>query len=529
MQGGHVDQLWQADATLSAGGRDPGIACGGGTIAGVLQSMVRAPALVAGALGAWHPVSHDNDRVAARWTARSVSWSDDGYTPDGWVLEPLAAPKGLRPLVTIVHGGPSAASLPAFPRRGVDTALLSAGYDLFLPNPRGSFGHGEAFAAADYRDLGDGPLRDILAGLDGVLRRFPVDPHRLGLFGYSYGGYMALWAPGRTDRFQASVSGAGISDWISLDGETGVEKADLALFGAPAFAAADLYLSQSPVLHARSVHTPVFLFGGDQDVECPIQQSLEFWHDLRDLHVPTEFVVYAGQGHGLENAHDLADSTRRTLAWFARYLGPSRRAAGQPSRRPASRVSQIAAPAPKPMTCRRSAPANPVEARAASVTSRPASASIGRRNAASPAAGSAARRRCRPAAAPGRRGAPRSRRPGWPRSRRPRRPGSSAATSRSGARAADAARRATAPAPGRPRARGWRMRPGSAAPRPARRSSSRRCRSRGRRGPGWSQAACASSRRRGSDLRVERSRAVRERPGLCPGPAKGRGPWIPFT
>ncbi len=320
---GRVDQLWQADATLSAGGRDPGIACGGGTTAGVLQGMVRAPALVAGAPGAWHPVSHDNDRVAARWTARSVSWSDGGYAQDGWVLEPLAAPQGLRPLVTIVHGGPSAASLPAFPRRGVDTALLSAGYDLFLPNPRGSFGHGEAFAAADYRDLGDGPLRDILAGLDGVLRRFPVDPHRLGLFGYSYGGYMALWAPGRTDRFQASVSGAGISDWISLDGETGVEKADLALFGAPAFEAMDLYLSQSPVLHARSVHTPVFLFGGDQDVECPIQQSLEFWHDLRDLHVPTEFVVYAGQGHGLENAHDLADSTRRTLAWFARYLGPS--------------------------------------------------------------------------------------------------------------------------------------------------------------------------------------------------------------
>ncbi len=326
--GGRVGQAWQDEATLSAQGSNPGIACGGGTTAGVLQSMVRAPALVAGAIGAWHPVSHDNDGLVARWTARSVSWSDDGLTPSGWLLEPLSTGKGRRPLVTIVHGGPSAASLPTFPRPGPQTALLSAGYDLFLPNPRGSFGQGKAYAAADVRDLGAGPLRDVLAGLDAVERQAPVDPHRLGLFGYSYGGYMALWAPTQTDRFRATVSGAGISDWVSLDGETGVEKADLALFGAPSFDALALYLSESPVAHVNAVHTPVFLFGGDGDIECPIQQSLEFWHDLRALHVPTEFVVYAGQGHGLENPRDLADATRRTLAWFDRYLTPP---AGNPA------------------------------------------------------------------------------------------------------------------------------------------------------------------------------------------------------
>ena len=162
-----------------------------------------------------------------------------------------------------------------------------------------------------------------------MTRRFPVDPHRLGLFGYSYGGYMALWAPTQTDRFRATVSGAGISDWISLDGETGVEKADLALFGVPSFRDPALYLSQSPVAHVASVRTPVFLFGGDSDVECPIGQSLEFWHDLRAAGVPTEFVVYAGQGHGLENARDLADSTSRTLGWFNRYLASPAAAAAR--------------------------------------------------------------------------------------------------------------------------------------------------------------------------------------------------------
>ena len=139
---------------------------------------------------------------------------------------------------------------------------------------------------------------------------------------------MAMWAATRTDRFHAIVAGAGISDWISLDGSTGVEKADLALFGAPSFQALPLYLSQSPIAYVRSVHTPVFLFGGDHDEECPIGQSLEFWHDLQALHRPARFVVYPGQGHGMRDPHDWNDATRRTIAWFDHYLaGPGTRRA----------------------------------------------------------------------------------------------------------------------------------------------------------------------------------------------------------
>ncbi len=222
-----------------------------------------------------------------------MSWSVDGATSNGWLLQPLHPPPGPRPMMVDVHGGPSAAVEPVFPWRGPRVDLLAAGYDLFLPDPRGSFGQGEAFAGADVRDLGPGPLRDILAGVAAVEKLAPIDDRRLGLFGYSYGGYMAMWAAIRTDRFHAIAAGAGISDWISLDGTIGVEKADLALFGASSFQALPLYLS--PIAHVRSVHMPVFLFGGDHHEECPIGQSLEFWHDLQALHCSTRFVVYPGQ------------------------------------------------------------------------------------------------------------------------------------------------------------------------------------------------------------------------------------------
>ncbi len=316
---GHETGVWSDEARLSIDGENPSIACAGDVTAGILETPTRSGALVAGPIGHWRPVSHDNDQVQPRWTARSVSWNDDGATGNGWLLQPLH-PAGHRPMVVDVHGGPSAAAQPTFPWRGLKVDLLAAGYDLFLPNPRGSFGQGEAFAAADVRDLGPGPLRDILAGIDAVEKLAPIDDHRLGLFGYSYGGYMAMWAATRTDRFHAIVAGAGISDWISLDGTTGVEKANLALFGAPSFQALPLYLSQSPIAHVRSVHTPVFLFGGDHDEECPIGQSLEFWHDLQALNRPTRFVVYPGQGHGIQDPHDWNDAMRRTIAWFDRYL-----------------------------------------------------------------------------------------------------------------------------------------------------------------------------------------------------------------
>ena len=231
-------------------------------------------------------------------------------------------------MIVSVHGGPSAASIPTFlTPRGSTLFLLRAGYRVFLPNPRGSFGQGEAFTAANVRDFGYGDLRDILHGIDAVERIAPVDDARLGLTGYSYGGYMTMWAVTQTDRFRAAVAGAGVSDWLSYYGENGIDEWMLPFFGGSVYDDPATYAKSSPISFIKNVKTPTFEYVGDADVECPLPQTQEFYHALHTLGVPTQFVVYAGQGHGMKDPKDRADARRRTLAWFARYLAPREGAA----------------------------------------------------------------------------------------------------------------------------------------------------------------------------------------------------------
>ncbi len=316
--------LWSGEDNLSFGGWTLGTACGGGASAAIHQSFTRAPELQAGPIGRWHALTHVNAGSTAPATARSVSWRSDAFDVQGWLLSPTGAPaQGKGPMIVYVHGGPSAASLPTFlTPRGSTLFLLKAGYRVFLPNPRGSFGQGEAFAAANVRDFGYGDLRDILHGVDAVERIAPVDDARLGVTGYSYGGYMTMWAVTQTDRFRAAVAGAGVSDWLSYYGENGIDEWMLPFFGGSVYDDPASYAKSSPISFIKNVRTPTFEFVGDADVECPMPQTQEFYHALHTLGVPTQFVVYPGQGHGMKDPKDRADARRRTLAWFARYLGP---------------------------------------------------------------------------------------------------------------------------------------------------------------------------------------------------------------
>jgi dipeptidyl aminopeptidase/acylaminoacyl peptidase len=132
---------------------------------------------------------------------------------------------------------------------------------------------------------------------------------------------MTMWAVTQTNRFKAAVAGAGVSDWLSYYGENGIDQWMLPFFGASVYDDPAIYAHSSPIDFIKHVHTPTFVYVGDRDLECPMPQSQEFWHALHTLGVPTEFVVYPGQGHELHDAKDRADAKRRTLAWFARYLG----------------------------------------------------------------------------------------------------------------------------------------------------------------------------------------------------------------
>jgi dipeptidyl aminopeptidase/acylaminoacyl peptidase len=313
--------LWQRKATLSAGDGRVAFSRDGRSMATVVQDFVHAPAVFAGPVTAPVQISHENDGITPRVAARSITWQNENYTMQGWLLTPIGAdPHSAMPMITQVHGGPSSAATPHFLGSGTLVGLIDAGYAIFLPNPRGSFGQGEAFVRANRRDFGGGDLRDILAGIDAVERHAPIDDSRLGLMGGSYGGFMAMWANTQTDRFKAIVAAAGLSNWISYYGTNGINTWMLPFFGKTMYDDPEAYWNVSAVNFARQAHTPTFIYVGERDIEVPPTQSIEWWHALKDMGVPTSLVIYADEGHGLRQPEHRADAEKRTIAWFDTYL-----------------------------------------------------------------------------------------------------------------------------------------------------------------------------------------------------------------
>jgi dienelactone hydrolase len=307
------------DETLR--GEDAGVsqACPSPITATVHESFTLPPEIEVGRIGHWHDLTHVNDGLSDPLTARSVTWKSDGFDVQGWLILPLHA-KGKLPLITLVHGGPAAAAVPGFSGTRPTRAILEKGYALFEPNPRGSYGQGEAFTAANVRDLGHGDLRDILAGIDAVEKVAPIDDNRLGIMGGSYGGFMTMWAVTQTNRFKAGVAAAGLSDWLSYYGENGIDEWMIPYFGKTVYEDPEVYARSSPINFIKNVKTPVFEYVGAQDIECPAPQTQEFWHALHDLGVPTSYAIYPGEGHGLRDPAHIADAQARTLAWFDKYL-----------------------------------------------------------------------------------------------------------------------------------------------------------------------------------------------------------------
>ena len=199
-------------------------------------------------------------------------------------------------------------------------ALPAHGYFLLLPNPRGSFGEGEAFTRANVRDFGYGDWSDDLAGVDEAIRTAPIDPERLGLTGWSYGGYMTMWGVTQTDRFKAAVAGAGIANWPSYYGENKIDQWMIPFFGKSVYEDPEVYARSAPMTFIKQVKTPTLVVVGDSDGECPTPQSYEFWHALKTLGVKTQLVVYEREGHMFAKPDHLRDVMSRAVAWFDEYL-----------------------------------------------------------------------------------------------------------------------------------------------------------------------------------------------------------------
>ena len=221
------------------------------------------------------------------------------YTVEGLLYMPPVAtpsdPTAKIPLIVDVHGGPFG----AFEDRhdAFVAFLVGHGWAVLRPNPRGSSNYGTAFAAANKNDLGGGDYRDIMAGVDFALAHYPLDPARMALIGYSYGGEMAGFAEVKTDRFKAIVSGAPVVNQFS---EYGTEKDswyDRWYFGKPWEHMEDAW-RQSPLSGASQAKTPFLLLQGQSDVTDPLGQAQEMYRALRQMSVPVELVTYPREDHG---------------------------------------------------------------------------------------------------------------------------------------------------------------------------------------------------------------------------------------
>ncbi len=315
--GGRITTLWSGPRVLAS----LTFARRGENSAAVIQSFGEPPEVRAGPIGSWKALTKENAGQAPFWgEARSLHWESGGTRVQGWLLPPGNVEPGRRyPMVVGVHGGPSAASTPGWPSRW-NAVLPSQGYFLFLPNPRGSYGQGEAFTLGNVKDFGHGDFEDIVRGVDEVLKEAPVDPNRVGIAGWSYGGYMTMWAVTQTRRFAAAVAGAGIVNWQSYYGQNRIDRWMVPFFGASVYDDPEVYARSSPITHIKNVKTPTLVLHGDRDSEVPTPQGYEFWHALKTLGVPTELVVYENEGHAISGREHQRDIERRVVAWFDRYL-----------------------------------------------------------------------------------------------------------------------------------------------------------------------------------------------------------------
>ncbi|MGH9365228.1 MAG: S9 family peptidase, partial [Thermoanaerobaculia bacterium] len=314
---GKIDPLRAGVETL----RSFSLARAGTQSAAIRDSFTDAPEVYAGSIGAWKPVTRVNAKAARWWSeARTLHWSSDGMTIQGWLLYPKDFDPSKRyPMVVSVHGGPSSCYTPGWPSRW-NAVLPSQGFFVFLPNPRGSYGFGEAFTQGNVKDFGGGDLRDILTGVDEVLKTAPVDGSRLGITGWSYGGYMVMWAVTQTERFRAAAAGAGIASWQSYYGQNRIDRWMLPFFGASVYDDPRVYAKSSPIEFIQKARTPTLVLHGDRDSEVPTPQGYEFWHALRTLGVPTELVIYENEGHAILKREHQRDIEKRVAAWFDKYL-----------------------------------------------------------------------------------------------------------------------------------------------------------------------------------------------------------------
>lgn len=282
-----------------------------------------------------HRITSFNDGMIASVQIQAperLTWTvADGTSIEGWLIPPVEVEPGRTyPLVLNIHGGPHAAYGYGF--SDLFQTLSGAGFFVFYLNPRGSSGYGDDFQWAIDEGWGATDEEDFVTGIEHVLAHEPrIDRERLGVTGWSYGGFMTNWLTARTDLFAAAVTGASVSDWESDAGTTDIWYTIHHEFG-PLWEARDIYRRLSPLSYVENVTAPTLILHGQYDVRVPYKNAEQWFRVLKMRDVPVELVRYPGTGHGLNRPWHAADRIERTRSWFRHWLADGPRETPSPIR-----------------------------------------------------------------------------------------------------------------------------------------------------------------------------------------------------
>jgi dipeptidyl aminopeptidase/acylaminoacyl peptidase len=293
-------------------------------VAFALSSATRPPVVARVDDGVLHVLAdstHDGNAgfAAVRAETRTVTWT----APDGWEIQGLLAiPAGVAepyPLLVHVHGGPIGQHRDTWPQL-LDQLFVSRGYAVLFPNPRGSSGCGQEFASAVVGDMGGADSYDVLSGIDYLVGEGLVDPERVGVYGGSYGGFMAAWLPTLDARFKAAVALSPVTDWYSEHfGSSLIDWVGGFLRDSPERPDGAHY-RRSPVFAGEGLRTPTLLTAGLRDKATPAGQAVEHYRALVARGVPAEVAVYPKEGHGVRAMDAAIDLSTRAIMWVQRFM-----------------------------------------------------------------------------------------------------------------------------------------------------------------------------------------------------------------
>ena len=255
-----------------------------------------------------------------------IKWkSTDGKVIEGLLTYPVGFQAGHRvPLILNVHGGPTGVFQQTFiGGRGVYpiATFAARGYAILRVNPRGSSGYGVEFRRANTKDWGGGDYQDLMTGVDRVIEMGVADPDRLGVMGWSYGGFMTSWIVTQTKRFKAASAGAPVTNLMSFNGTADIPGFVPDYMGGQSWEVLDAYQKHSPMFNVKGVTTPTMIQQGDADVRVPISQGYEFYNALKAQGVPTRMLVLPRQPHGPTEPKMQLIAMKSNLEWFDKYLG----------------------------------------------------------------------------------------------------------------------------------------------------------------------------------------------------------------